>query len=100
MKNLKVIIACGSGAVTSTMCAGVVKTLAKENKVTVDFTTCSAMEFPSMLKGYDVKFTTMPYKFPEGEKHTLCISPLITGINMANCKKKIAEILVEAAQDE
>ena len=35
MKNLKVIIACGSGAVTSTMCAEIVRNLAKDNGITV-----------------------------------------------------------------
>ena len=96
MRSLKVIIACGSGAVTSTMCGGVVKELAAEKGISVDVTTCSIME----LEEYDVKFTTMAYKFPEGEKYTLNIFPLITGINAAVCKEKIAEILLEAAQDE
>lgn len=30
MKKLKVIIACGSGAVTSTMCSGIVKEIADQ----------------------------------------------------------------------
>ena len=100
MRSLKVIIACGSGAVTSTMCGGVVKELAAEKRISVDVTTCSIMEFEAQREEYDVKFTTMAYKFPEGEKYTLNIFPLITGINAAVCKEKIAEILLEAAQDE
>ncbi len=100
MKKIKVIIACGSGAVTSTMCSGIIQGLAKENKVPVEVTTCSAMEFEPQIKNYDVKFTTMPYKFPENENFTMCISPLVTGINIADCKRKIAALLVEAASAE
>ena len=99
MKNLKVIIACGSGAVTSTMCAEIVRNLAKDNGITANVTTCSAMEFAPQIKNYDVKFTTMPYKFDASEKHTMNIFPLITGINAAACKEKIVEILKEAAEE-
>ncbi len=100
MKKLKVIIACGSGAVTSTLCKGVVTDLAKEKNISVDVTTCSAMEFASMIKNYDVKFTTMPYKFKEDEKYCLNIFPLVTGLNAGACKKKISKILEEAANEE
>lgn len=99
MRSLKVIIACGSGAVTSTMCAGVVKDLAEENKIPVEVTTCSIMELEPQIKNYDVKFTTMAYKFAEEEKYTLNIFPLITGINATACKENIAEILKNAVNE-
>ena len=93
MKKLKVIIACGSGAVTSTMCSGIVKEIA-------EVTTCSIMEFESQHQSYDVKFTTMGYKFPEEEKYAMNIFPLITGLNAAACKEKIAQMLTNAAQEK
>lgn len=99
MKKLRVIIACGSGAVTSTMCAGIVRNLAKDNGISAEVTTCSAMEFAAQIKKYDVKFTTMPYQFDPGEKYTMNIFPLITGINAAACKEKIVEILKDAAAE-
>ena len=100
MKKLKVIIAWGSGAVTSTMCSGIVKEIAENNGISAEVTTCSIMEFESQHQSYDVKFTTMGYKFPEEEKYAMNIFPLITGLNAAACKEKIAQMLTNAAQEK
>ena len=100
MKKLKVIIACGSGAVTSTMCSGIVKEIAENNGISAEVTTCSIMEFESQHQSYDVKFTTMGYKFPEEEKYAMNIFPLITGLNAAACKEKIAQMLTNAVQEK
>lgn len=99
MKKIKVIIACGSGAVTSSLCKNVVSDLAKEAGLSVEVTTCSAMELPSLMEMYDVKLTTMPYKFPEETKHCMNIFPLITGMNAKKCKTKISEMLIEVANE-
>ena len=99
MKKLKVIIACGSGAVTSSLCKNVVSEIAKDAGVQVTVTTCSAMELKSQLSMYDVKFTTMPFKFPAGTENCLNIFPLITGLNAAMCKEQIKDLLIKAANE-
>ena len=57
------------------------------------------MELKSQLSMYDVKFTTMPFKFPAGTENCLNIFPLITGLNAAMCKKQIKDLLIKAANE-
>lgn len=99
MKKLKVIIACGSGAVTSTLCAGIITDIAKNNGINIEVTTTSAMELKAQMKYFDIKFTTMPYQFPKEEKYAMNIFPLITGINADLCKKQIENMLITAAEE-
>ena len=99
MKKLKVIIACGSGAVTSTMCSGIVKEIAENNGISAEVTTCSIMEFESQHQSYDVKFTTMGYKFPEEEKYAMNIFPLIAA-KKCNIKIRISHSHNSDVQDK
>ena len=99
-RTLKIIIACGSGCCTSTLCKNIISELAQSEKIPAEVSTCSSMELPAMSQNYDVQFTTMPYKFPEGTRYCLNVFPIVTGMNAEKCTEQIRVILREAYQNE
>lgn len=98
--NLKIIIACGSGCCTSTLCKNVISELAADENIPADVTTCSSLELDGIYKNYDVHFTTMPYKFSDDIKYCMNVFPLVTGMGVGKCKESIRELLHKAMNEE
>ena len=83
-KEVKVLVACGSGVATSTIAQ-------EEIKDTIS-------EVPMKQKDVDVVFTTANYRNPLEKPH-LSVFGLVSGIGKDATRKKVADLLQKLAEE-
>lgn len=96
-RKLKVLVACGSGVATSTIAQEAVKNIAKDAGVDIEVIKATIAEVPDKQANVDVVLTTANYRKPLDKPH-LSVFGLVSGVNEAATKKKVAELLKKVAE--
>lgn len=96
-KEVKVLVACGSGVATSTIAQEAIKKIAADAGVKVRMMKGTITEIPTKQKDADVVFTTANYRNPLEKPH-LSVFGLVSGIGKAATEKKVAELLKKVAE--
>ena len=78
-KEVKVLVACGSGVATSTIAQEEIKDIAKNAGVKIRLMKGTISEVPMKQKDVDVVFTTANYRNPLEKPH-LSVFGLVSGI--------------------
>lgn len=97
MKQLKILVACGSGIATSSVAVYKIETLCKEIGVDAKILKTTIKEIPEKSAGMDLVLTTNRYQ-GASDCPVECVVSLLTGINAEATEKKIAEILLKLAE--
>ena len=97
-KEIKVLVACGSGIATSTVAQQAVKRIADDAGIKIRIFKGTVTEVPSKQKDVDVVFTTANYRDPLEKPH-LSVFGLVSGINKAATEKKVADLLRKIASE-
>ena len=96
-RKLKVLVACGSGVATSTIAQEAVKNIAKDAGVDIEVIKATIAEVPDKQANVDVVLTTANYRKSLDKPH-LSVFGLVSGVNEAATKKKVAELLKKVAE--
>ena len=91
-KEVKVLVACGSGVATSTIAQEEIKDIAKNAGVKIRLMKGTISEVP------DVVFTTANYRNPLEKPH-LSVFGLVSGIGKDATRKKVADLLQKLAEE-
>lgn len=97
-KEVKVLVACGSGVATSTIAQEEIKEIAKTAGVKIRLMKGTIAEVPTKQKDVDVVFTTANYRNPLEKPH-LSVFGLVSGLNKEATKKKVAELLQKISEE-
>lgn len=97
-REVKVLVACGSGVATSTIAQEEIKAVAKSAGVKIRLMKGTIAEVPLKQKDVDVVFTTANYRNPLEKPH-LSVFGLVSGINKEGTKQKVAELLKKIAEE-
>lgn len=95
-KEIKVLVACGSGVATSTIAQEAIKEIAKNAKVFIKIVKATIAEVPEKQNDVDVVFTTSNYRKPLNKPY-LSVFGLVSGVNKAATEKKVADLLKQLA---
>ena len=93
-KEVKVLLACGSGVATSTIAQEEIKDIAKNAGVKIRLMKGTISEVPMKQKDVDVVFTTANYRKPH-----LSVFGLVSGIGKDATRKKVADLLQKLAEE-
>ncbi len=96
MRQLKVLVACGSGIATSSVAVYRIESLCKEIGVDAKIIKTTIKEIPEKSAGMDLVLTTNRYQ-GLADCPVECVVNLLTGINAEATEKKVAAILLELA---
>ncbi|WP_297689324.1 PTS sugar transporter subunit IIB [uncultured Anaerococcus sp.] len=95
--KLKVLVACGSGIVTSTIVQEEIKKIADENSINIDISKATIAEVEAKQDGYDVIFTTSNYRNKLRTPH-MSVFGLVSGINKDKNIEDIKSMLEELSK--
>ena len=87
-KEIKILVACGSGVATSTIAQEAVKEIAQRAGVNARVFKAPIAEVPERQHHVDIVLTTANYRQPL-EKPYMSVFGLISGVNKANTEKKL-----------
>lgn len=97
-KEVKVLVACGSGVATSTVAQEAVKKIAEEAKINIKITKVSLGEITDKEKDVDVILTTANYRKPLSKPY-MSVFGLISGVNEAKVKSDLIALLQKIANE-
>ena len=89
-KEIKILVACGSGVATST--------IAQRAGVNARVFKATIAEVPERQHHVDIVLTTANYRQPL-EKPYMSVFGLISGVNKANTEKKLEELMKKVAAE-
>lgn len=90
--EVKVMVACGSGVVTSTIAQEEVKKIAQEAGVQVKILKGTIAEVPTKQADVDLVLTTANYRKPL-EKPYMSVFGLVSGVGADKVRKELAALL-------
>lgn len=90
VKELRIIVACGSGVATSTIAVDYVNKILKEAGIKAKIVKCTLGEVPSKQRDADLVLTTSNYKKELDVSH-MSVFGLISGVNADKVKTKLVE---------
>lgn len=93
-KELKIMVACGSGVATSTIAVDSVKTILKEAGIQAKLFKCTLGELESKQKDVDLILTTANYKKELSVPH-MSVFGLISGVNAEGTRTKLVALCKE-----
>lgn len=96
-KEIKILVACGSGVATSTIAQQAVKEIAENAGIKVKIIKATIAEVPKKQKDVDLVLTTANYRNPL-EKPYMSVFGLISGVNKAGAEKKLLELMKQIAE--
>lgn len=96
-KEIKILVACGSGVATSTIAQEAVKEIAQNAGIKVKVIKATIAEVPEKQCDVDIVLTTANYRQPL-EKPYMSVFGLISGVNKTGTEKKLTELLKQAAK--
>ena len=96
-KEVKVLVACGSGVATSTIAQEAIKEIAKKAGGQIRISKGTITEVPTKQYDVDCVFTTANYRKPLDKPH-LSVFGLVSGVGKAATEKKVADLLKEVSQ--
>ena len=99
MKEVKVLIACGSGIATSTVAQEKVKEILKEEKIPAKITEGTVGQVQYLQEDVDLILLTTKYNKPLN-KPVIPVFGLISGINEEQIKKEIIETCREIIENK
>lgn len=96
-KEINVLVACGSGVVTSTIVQEAVRQIAARAGVKAKILKSTITEIPVIINDVDIVLTTSGYRQPLDK---LCINafPLISGMDKAETERKLEELFKQLAE--
>lgn len=97
-KELKIIVACGSGVATSTIAVGAVKEILEETGVKATIYKCTLAEVPGKQNGMDLVLTTANYRKPLEVPH-MSVFGLVSGVNKDKTAADLASLLKKLATE-
>lgn len=97
-KEIKILVACGSGVATSTIAQEAVKEIAAKAGVKAKVLKATIAEVPAKQQDVDLVLTTANYRQPL-EKPYMSVFGLISGVNKAGTEKKLAELMKKIAEE-
>lgn len=95
-KDIRILVACGSGVATSTIAQEAVKAIAKKAGINAKIIKGTIAEVPSKQKDVDIVLTTANYRQPL-EKPYMSVFALVSGVGKANTEKKLEELMKQVA---
>jgi PTS system galactitol-specific IIB component len=98
-KEVKVLVACGSGVATSTVAEAHVKEVADRAGIPIKLYRGTIAEVPERQNDVDVVLTTAVYRKPL-QKPYLSVFPFISGINVDKCEKQLVNLLQQVREEE
>ena len=98
MRDITILVACGSGVATSTIAQEAVKEIAQSAGVKAKIIKGTIAEVPVKQKDVDLVLTTANYRQPL-DKPYMSVFGLVSGVNKAGTEKKLEELLKQVAQD-
>lgn len=96
-KEIKILVACGSGVATSTIAQEAVKQIAQNAGIKIKVIKATIAEVPEKQRDVDIVLTTANYRQPL-EKPYMSVFGLISGVNKAATEKKLTELLKQVAE--
>lgn len=94
MRNIKILIACGSGIATSSFVAVEIENLCKNENIACSISKVRLVDVPLISKDYDICFTASKYS-KKVSCPTFSVSGLITGVGVEQLKEKIVDTLID-----
>ena len=98
-KEIKVLVACGSGVATSTVAQESVKKIAEEANINIKIYKVSLGEISTKEKEVDVILTTTNYRKPLSKPY-MSVFGLISGVNEEKVKNDLIALLKEISEKE
>lgn len=92
-RQVKLMVACGSGIATSTHVAAMVEEYMKERNIAISIMTCSVHDLPNRLTGCDIILSTAQVSFETGLPVFNGV-PLLTGVGEEELLAKLAEEVI------
>ncbi|GFN37097.1 PTS sugar transporter subunit IIB [Tepidimicrobium xylanilyticum] len=99
MKEVKILIACGSGIATSTVVQERIKEILSEAKIPAKIIKGTVGQVPDLQDDVDVIMLTTRYNKPLS-KPVLSVFGLISGINEDQIKKQVIETCKKIAEEK
>lgn len=96
-KDIKILVACGSGVATSTIAQEAVKEIAEKAGIKAKIVKGTIAEVPAKQKDVDLILTTANYRQPL-EKPYMSVFGLVSGVGRANTEKKLEELMKQIAE--
>ncbi|MDD2980065.1 MAG: PTS sugar transporter subunit IIB [Hespellia sp.] len=96
-KEVKILVACGSGVATSTIAQEAVKEIVQNIGVKAKIVKGTIAEVPDKQKDVDLVLTTANYRQPL-DKPQMSVFGLVSGVNRAATEKKLADLLKELSE--
>lgn len=93
-KELKIMVACGSGIATSTVAMDSVKKILKEASIDAKIYKCTLGELEGKQNDMDLILTTSNYKKELKVPH-LSVFGLVSGVNAEGTKEKLLQLCQE-----
>lgn len=97
-KEIKVLVACGSGVATSTIAQEAVKEIAAKAGIKIKIMKGTIAEVPAKQKDVDLVLTTANYRQPL-DKPYMSVFGLVSGVNRAGTEKKLTDMLKNLAEE-
>lgn len=97
-KEIKILVACGSGVATSTIAQEAVKKIAEKAGIKAKIIKGTIAEVPVKQKEVDLVLTTANYRQPL-EKTYMSVFGLVSGVGKANTEKKLEELMKQIAEE-
>lgn len=97
-KEVKVLIACGSGVATSTVAQEEVKRIAEDANVKINVCKVSLGEIASKENDVDVILTTSNYRKPLSKPY-MSVFGLISGVNKEKTENDLVSLLKKIASE-
>ena len=93
MKVINVLVACGSGAVTSTIVETRLKEIASSHNLEISTKRCAASALAASIEGIDVVVTSYLYRGEPLGVPILSGTALVTGVNEAKFENEFVQTL-------
>jgi len=97
-REIKVLVACGSGVATSTVAETHVKQIADAAGIPIRLYRGTIAEVPQKQHDVDIVLTTAVYKKPL-EKPYLSVFPFISGLNIEKCEQQLVDLLKQIREE-
>lgn len=89
----RVMVACGTGGVTSKNIAMKIEKFLKEHKIEAKIDTCKVVEIPDKIRIFKPDLVLAATRLPKLDCPTISSTVLLTGVGLDNIYTEILEVL-------
>ena len=97
-KELRIVVACGSGVATSTIAMEAIKEILANVQVKASISTCSLGEVESKQDMVDLVLTTTNYRKPLRVPY-MSVFGIVSGVNRQKAESDLSQLLQKMAND-